>query len=476
VLTFEPRDYQDEAVKWLEAKPKAALFMDVGLGKSVCSLHRIVTSQVYGDVNHWLIVAPLRVCQTTWPQELEKWAFAKGLTVAHLYGTYRGKKATKTRRKITATELREEACRQAVGSDVTLINLENLTKLVLQFGPEWPWDGVVLDESSKFKDSTSKRWKAVRHVTKHIHSLILLTGSPCAQTLENLWAQVYLLDRGKRLGRTLGAFKMRYFRQVDYMGYEYEAIDGAREHIMEQIKDVCLVIRSEGMPEPILNVLPVMIDLKSLNTYRKMEKDFFLQLRESGEGITAMTAAVLSGKLCQLANGFAYWEDDDGKKQIHDLHMHKITAVEEFADEQGSQFVLGYHFIPDRDRLVGHFGNRLELFDGTPEQRARWHKGEFQILAIHPQSGGHGVDGLQHTCCTVLWYSPPWSREQFDQLNGRVTGARQKGTPFETKQSVVNILVARGTVDDDAHTTLIERGGEQEEFLNALRERSKNYI
>jgi hypothetical protein len=364
---------------------------------------------------------------------------------------------------------------EALDYDITIVNVENLAKLAFHFRPKWPWDGVVLDESSKFKDSSTQRWKAMRHVTKHITHLMELTGSPCAQSLMNLWAQVYLLDRGERLGRTKSAFKYRYFRQVDYLGYDWQPIDGALEQILEQIKDLCLVIQAKGMPEPVYNTLDVMLDLKSLKQYKELERDYFLEL-EQDEGVTAVSAAALTNKLSQLANGFAYWEADDGTQKIYDLHKHKVDAVEEFADEHGGPFVLGYHYKQDKKRLAKKFGQRLEFFDATPSQLERWGKGAFQILALHPQSGGHGVDGLQHHTCTVLWYSPPWSREQFDQLNGRVTGARQVGTAFENTQSVVNILQSRGTVDEVAHEVLFARGEEQSTFLKLLRERSARLL
>jgi hypothetical protein len=331
---------------------------------------------------------------------------------------------------------------EALKADITIINIENLVKLINHFKPKWPWQGVLLDESSKFKDSTTQRWKATRFITKHVTHMLELTGSPCAQSLMNLWAQVYLLDRGERLGRRLSAFKYRYFRQVDYMGYEWEPVDGALPRILDEIKDLCLVIQAKGMPEPVYNPLDVMLDFESLKKYKQLEKDYFLELQQD-EGITALSAAALTNKLSQLANGFGYWEDGDGVRQVYELHKHKIAAVEEFADE---------------------------------DQLQRWGKGHFQILALHPQSGGHGVDGLQHHTCTVLWYSPPWSREQFDQLNGRVTGARQVGTAFENTQSVVNVIRARGTVDEIAYQVLDQRGEGQTTFLNLLRERSQQLL
>jgi hypothetical protein len=455
--SYKPRLYQSFALKWLATRPKAALFLDVGLGKSSICLLDMATSLATGEVNRWLIVAPLRVCQTTWPSELEKWSFARGLTVLNMSGPQKDRAALSD---------------SALKHQITVINVENLTKLIRHFKSDWPFDGVVIDESSKFKDSSTQRWRALRTVTKYIDRIRLLTGSPCAQNLMNLWSQVYLLDRGQRLGYTLGGFKQTYFRQVDWHGYEWEPVEGARDRIMEKVSDVCLVIRATGEHDPIFNRIDVMLDLDSLKAYKQLERDFFLEVSED-EGITALNAATLTNKLSQIANGFAFYEDEHGDRRVEYFHQHKIKAVEEFADETGHPFIMGYHYQPDRDRLLKHFGSRIEVFDGSKTQLQRWGKGHFQILALHPQSGGHGVDGLQHHTCTVLWYSPPWSREQFDQLNGRVTGTRQKGTPFENTQAVVNILVSRGTIDEIAYQVLSTRGDEQDAFLNLLRDKAQ---
>jgi hypothetical protein len=458
-MKYTPRDYQETALNWLETKEKSALFLDVGLGKSSVALFHMVKKLAFGEVTRWLIVAPLRVCQTTWPSELAKWTFARELTVHNMAGPQKNRAAVSD---------------EALDHQVTIINLENLVKLIRHFGTDWPFDGVILDESSKFKDPSTKRWKAMRHVSKYVTHAMLLTGSPCAQSIMNLWSQVFLIDGGERLGRTKDSFKHRYFRQVDWHGYEWEPIPGAEEKIIDRIGDVCLVMEAQGMPEPVYNPIEVQLDLTTLKKYKELERHFFLEVMED-EGVTAVNAATLTNKLGQVANGFAYWEGDDGERHVEEFHKYKIEALEDYADEHGSPFLLGFHYKHDRDRLLQHFGKRIEIFDGTQDQMDRWGKGAFQILALHPQSGGHGVDGLQHHTCTVVWYSPPWSREQFDQLNGRVTGARQKGTAFEHTQSVVNYLVSRGTIDVMAASVLNNRGTTQKEILAMLREKAASY-
>ena len=180
-MRYEPRDYQQSALNWLDTREKAALFLDVGLGKSSVALFHMVKTLAFSEVRRWLIVAPLRVCQTTWPSELSKWSFAKDLSVHNMAGRQKNRAAVSD---------------EALDYQITIINIENLTKLIRHFGPDWPFDGVILDESSKFKDPSTKRWKAMRHVSKYVNHALLLTGSPCAQSLMNLWPQVYLLDAG----------------------------------------------------------------------------------------------------------------------------------------------------------------------------------------------------------------------------------------------------------------------------------------
>lgn len=457
-MQFTPRPYQAPAIKFLLDTPKAGLFLDVGLGKSACTSVVIQTTLLACEVHHWLIVAPLKVCQTTWPSEFAKWDHLQGITVNHLWG------------------LNEAARMEAAGkrADVTVINYDQLVWLIKFWGKKWPYRGVVLDEASKVKDAGTKRWKGLRSVLPYIERLIELTGSPVAQGYLGLWAQVYLLDHGAALGRTMGGYKLAFFTP-DFHGYKWTPREGATEIIENSIRHLCMTMRAVDhldIPPILDNVIEVPLPAPAAKQYAEMEKASVLRLK--GMVITAVNAGVVTGKLSQIANGVIYHtnqSEEHGEYTV--LHEAKFEALSDLIDSMnGTPFLLAYWFQSDKARLRARFDTEvLEFFDGSKEQMARWQQKKIPVLAVHPQSGGHGVDGLQHAANTVTWLSPPWSRELYDQFNGRVIGARQIGTEFEGLCGVVHHLVARGTIDETAMAVLKMRGSNQEDFLNALRRR-----
>jgi SNF2 family DNA or RNA helicase len=459
-VKFEPRSYQTPAIQFLLDVPRAGLFLDVGMGKSVCATSVIRTTLLSQEINHWLIVAPLRVCQTTWRSEFQKWDELKDLSVQFLDGLPAGQ--------------RLKALAQG-RADVTIINIDLLVWLINEVGiSEWPWDGVILDESSKYKSASTARFKKLRKVLPKIDRLIELTGSPAAQGLLGLWSQMFLLDFGEALGRTNSAYKFTFFKS-DYMGYKFEPLPGASEAIEDAIRHQCLTMRAVDhldFPDTLYNVIEVPLGEKAAAQYLEMERHSVLELGD--EIITAVNAGVLTGKLSQVANGAVYSAEDENKtKTWNELHTFKLDALAEFIGEkQGSPFLLAYHFISDRARLEARFPETtMEFFNGSQQQLRRWIAGEIPVLAAQPQSAGHGVDNLQHATCTVVWLGPPWSRELYDQFNGRVTGARQVGTKFRGTNAVIHHIIASGTIDETAMAVLKERGATQNDFLNALKQR-----
>lgn len=460
---FKPRPYQTVACNYLWENRSAALYLDPGMGKSACATLTIQKSLHHFDTLRWLIVAPKRVCETTWYTEFTKWLHVQDLTVCHLVN--RGMRE------------RECAARTAVadGTNVTVINVENLRWLIKLWGRDWPYDGVVLDESSKFKDPGTKRFKELKRVTPYIDRLIELTGSPCAQGLLGLWAQVYLLDNGEALGRTMSAYKTKFF-ESDYMGYSWTPREGAEESILNAIRGFCMTMRAldhvEGVTEPNHNDLVVKLDPENLTRYADMERHYLLELGD--EVITAQSGGVLVGKLQQIASGILYDPidplDPAKKRGYTILHEAKLDALEDFLDEMsGTPFIVAYTFRAERELLKKRFGKKVELFDGTPGQLERWRRKQIPMLALHPDSGGHGVDGLQHASCTVVWLGPPWSREKYDQLNGRVTGTRQLGTEFEGRAGQVHRIIVEGTVDQLIAAQLEYLGETQDRVLASLR-------
>lgn len=457
-MQFVPRPYQAPAIKFLLDTPKAGLFLDVGLGKSVCTSVVIQTTLLACEVHHWLIVAPLKVCQTTWPSEFAKWDHLQGISVNHLWGLSEKDRLLAVRRP----------------ADVTVINFDQLVWLIRYWGKKWPYRGVVLDESSKLKDSDTKRWHTMRRVLPFIERLIELTGSPVAQGYIGLWAQVYLLDHGAALGRTLGGYRLMFF-DSDFHGYKWTPKEGATDIIEDSIRHLCMTMRAVDhldLPPVLDNVIEVPLPPSAAKQYAEMEKAEVLRLK--GMAITAVNAGVLTNKLSQIANGVIYHanqSEEHGEYTL--LHNAKIEALADMIDGMnGHPFLLAYWFKSDKARLREKFKpETLEFFDGTDAQMARWQRGEIPVLAVHPASGGHGVDGLQAATNVVVWLFVPWSRELYDQFNGRVIGARQLGTKFEKQCGVVHHLVARGTIDETAMVVLKMRGSNQEDFLNALRHR-----
>lgn len=461
-MKFVPRPYQKDAIRFLLDTPKAGLFLDVGLGKSACASVVMQQTLMSLEVRHWLIVAPLKVCQTTWTSEFVKWDHLQGITVNHLWNAG----DAQVRRRMVRNK-----------TDVTVINYDNLLWLIAFWGADWPYDGLVLDESSKVKDSSTKRFKKLRSVLPAIDRVVELTGSPVAQGFLGLWSQVYLLDHGKALGRTMTSYKATFFTS-DYMGFKWTLRPGAQEKIEDSVRELCMTMRALDhltLPPVMSNTIEVPLPPDKLEIYQKMESDSVITLKHSGEEITAMTAGVLANKLLQISNGAVYLpgEVKTGSRPYEVLHNEKLDALKDFVDEMaGTPFLLAYYFISDKDRLRKKFSEDvLEFFDGSAEQIERWQRKEIPVLAAHPMSSGHGVDGLQHATNIVVWLSPPWSRELYDQFNGRVTGARQIGTEFESSSAVIHHFVSRGTIDETIMAVLKQRGSTQEDFLNALRRR-----
>lgn len=473
--TFIPRDYQELAIDTIWDRRKSGIFLGVGLGKSVCASWVISKSINELDIKRWIIVAPKRVCETTWRSEMQKWEHLDGISVMYLDSM--------------PAKKRQGLLRESLKHDVTVVNYEGLAQVISAFRRNWPYDGVILDESSRFKDSNTKRFRLMRSTLPNIDRLIELTGSPNAQGYEGMWAQVFLLDEGESLGRTKSSFETEFFKPVSAENpYKRVLKAGAEDRIIELIRPKCITMRAiDHLPvvEPIVNIIKTPLPKKAMEEYQHLETNMALEVMESDEPITAVNAGVLVSKLQQVANGVPYLPteyDDEGKPirtskvpKYTTLHSAKFEALQGFIDEMsGSPFLLLYHFQSEKDQIKRRFGKQgLEFFDGSEDQLARWGRKEIPILALHPQSGGDGVDGLQYGSVSVLWFAPPWSRYNYDQANGRLMGARQIGTEFEGQPGTINLLVAPGTADETALQTLKLRGARQDHFFAALRLRLK---
>ena len=432
-------EYQHKGVKHILENKNSALFLDMGLGKTITTLTAI-EELIYKDVEKVLIIAPLRVCNSVWMQEAQNWEHTSYMTFTNLSGG----------RANMLKGLKES-------SDIYLINRENVKSMVEATKGKWDFDMVVIDESSSFKSYSSQRFKALKKVLHLIDKMVLLTGTPSPNGYMDLWSQIYLLDRGERLGKNITAFRNRYFTK-DFMGWSYELNSYAPAKIQALIKDITISMSSEDyleLPEFIPTVLQNKLSGKLLNQYEEFEKDMLLDL--DGELLTAMSAATLSNKLLQFCSGNIYGEDG----QIHHFHDLKLDTLQEIIDSSPDENLLvAYNYKHELTALKKKFPNAVVLDkEGTIVEQ--WNKGEIKILLAHPASAGHGLN-LQKGGKTLIWYGFTWSLELYQQFNKRLH--RQGQT-----DNVRCIHIAVGDIEYKLMKTLSLKDATQQQLLDNLK-------
>ena len=448
---FTPRPYQRYAIRRIIDTPEVALLLDMGMGKTVSTLTAI--NELMFDrfeVHKVLVIAPLRVALSTWRDECEMWEHTRHLRISVAVGDLRTREAA----------LAEDA-------DIYVVNRDVVKWLVGYYRDKWPFDMVVVDESSSFKNSASQRFRALRKVRPLIRRIVLLTGTPAPNGLMDLWSQMYLLDRGERLGRTLTAYRERYFRpgqQNGYVVYSYDPRPGAAEEIYSKIADVCISMKSEDyltLPPLVQNVVRVRLPEAAAKRYREMERELVLSIGEAD--ITAVSAAALSNKLLQMANGAVY--DTEGK--VVKLHDAKAEALDEIIScNEGKSVMVIYSYRHDLDALRQRYPKAREL--KTADDIRAWNAGQIPLLLVHPQSAGHGLN-LQHGGHIVVWYGLTWSLEAYQQTNKRLH------RPGQTEPVILHHLVARGTIDEDVMRALEGKAAGQEDMLEAVKARIDKY-
>jgi len=405
----------------------------------------------YFEITKVLIIAPLRVAKMTWGQEIEKWDHLKHLKISKVLGS------EKKRLEALNTE-----------ADIYIINRENTEWLVNYYGRAWPFDMVVIDELSSFKSNKSKRFKALRKVRPLIRRIVGLTGTPAPNGLIDLWPQMYLLDRGERLGKTITGYREKYFKPYkrDWQTgtvYEWSLKDGAEKEIYKQISDICISMKAEDYLEvPELLEIPVEIELstKDYNRYKKLERDLLLPLKDNTE-IEAMSAAALSNKLLQMANGAVYDED----KQFHIIHDEKLKVLEEIIEAaNGKPVLVFYNYKHDLERIKAYFKNVRTLDNESDIQD--WNSGKIPILLLHPASAGHGLN-LQAGGNTIVWFGLNWSLELYQQANARL---HRQG---QTSKVTAYLLVAKDTIDEDVVQAIRAKANGQDALIEALKARLK---
>lgn len=446
---FIPHDYQRYCINRLLADEALGLFLDLGLGKTVITL-TAVNDLKYNRfaIRRALVIAPKKVAEATWSNEAAKWQHLQHLRIIPVLGDQK--------KRIRALN---------TPGDIWVINRDNVAWLVEYYRNAWPFDMVVLDELSSFKNHQAKRFKVLTWVRPHVKRIVGLTGTPAPNGLLDLWAQINLLDRGERLEKNITGYRTKYFEK-NYNGFGYMAKPGADEVIQRKIADICISMKAEDyleLPDCITNVIPVVLDDKAAKQYKQMEKELLLEIDDDTE-ITATSAAVLTGKLLQLCNGALY----DGDRNVHEIHECKIEAFMELIEQlNGKPALVFYSFQHDRDRILKALDKtELRIRElKTPEDQMDWNAGKVDILLAHPASAAYGLnlqDGGNH----VVWFGLPWSLELYQQANGRLHRQGQK------QKVILHHLVIQGGADEDVMAALEAKATTQDKLLEALKVRA----
>lgn len=441
-------------MEFLRSHSHGALFLDMGLGKTATAL--TVAKELIDDfrVEKVLVIAPKRVAEDTWSRECEKWDHLNSLRVSKILGSAKQRQAALD-----------------VDADIYVINRENTQWLVEYLNGVWPYDLVILDELSSFKNPQAKRFKMLRRVIQQSSFVWGLTGTPAANGYMDLWAQIYLLDGGERLGKFIGSYRQAFFYAGAHKGfivYEYKLRAGAKERIDQRLSDICLSMSKEDwlqLPGIIYNDVRVKMTASERKVYDKFQRDRVLPLLENklssiddmSSAVLGETAAVLSGKLLQMANGAVY--DDEGN--VFKLHDRKLDALDEIVESsQGTSLLVFYSYKHDLDRIKAKFPQARELKNSNDIEM--WNKGEIPMLLCHPASAGYGLN-LQEGSHIMVWFSLPWSLENYQQSIARLHRQGQE------HPVIVHHIICDNTLDDRVLRALQDKDATQKSLLDALK-------
>ena len=422
-MDFHPHEYQSIAIQRIIDNTHYGLLLDMGLGKTISTLiaiERLIYD--YFDIKKVLLIAPKKVAESTWAQETQKWSATRRLTVAKVLGS--------EKERIHALESE---------SDIYVINRENV-----------------------------QRFKAIRKLRPLFKRIVILTGTPAPNTLLDIWAQMYLLDGGERLGKTITEYRTRYFtpdKTNGHVVYSYRLLPGGDKAIFSKMQDICMSLKAKDyltLPERIENVITVEMNPKEWALYKEMEREHVLSLA-SDEDVSALNAAALAGKLLQLANGSIYNDDGD----IVVVHNEKIERLKELVEtNEGKPMLVFYNFKHDLQSIKEAFPTAVEL--KTDDDVAEWNKGNIQMLLAHPASAGYGLN-LQAGGNIIVWYGLTWSLEQYQQANARL---HRQG---QTQPVIIHHLVTKGTMDEQVMKALERKEAGQDALLEAIKYRKELY-
>lgn len=446
-------EYQVKAVDMIVNNFNCGLFLDCGLGKTVSTLTAIQELREMGFIDKVLIIAPKKVAQVTWKDEINNWEHLKGLRISVIDGTAAQRRAA-----------------MMADADIYTVSRDNVVWLVVEHGGvKLPYDMVVIDELSSFKNYASKRFKALRRVRKFIPRVVGLTGTPAPNGLIDLWAQMFLIDEGKRLGKTITDYRDRFFtagRRNGDIVYQWDLKSPAEEteqKISDLIKDICISMSAEDylkMPDKLMYYDRVKLSDKDFKAYKTFEREQVLEFIESGETITAASAAALSNKLQQFANGAMY----DADRKVLQLHDEKVEKLKELVEAANGQPVLvAYSFRHDLDKIMEALKEYKPVKLEKPEQIADWNAGKINVLVTHPASAGHGLN-LQKGGHIMIWYGLTWALELYQQFNARLYRQGQK------KPVSIHHIIATDTVDEKIIKSLDGKDTTQRSLMDAIKE------
>ena len=445
-MRYVAHNYQNYAKDFILAHKVSALFLDCGLGKTITTLTAI-NELMYDsfEISKVLIIAPLRVAQSTWKEEIEKWDHLNLL-----------------RYSIAVGDEKERLKALKQNSDIYIINRENVDWLVTKSGIDFNFNMLIIDELSSFKSHTSKRFKSLLKIRPYFERVVGLTGTPSSNGLMDLWAEFRVLDLGERLGRYITHYRNEYFLPDKRNGaiiFSYKPQPNAEERIYRRLADMTISMKSTEylkMPELILNELEINLDEEDQIKYKKFKKEMVMTIQE--KEIDAINAASLSNKLIQLANGSIYDED----KKFYEVHNKKLDKLEEIIESaNGKPVLVAYWFKADKERIEKRFKVR-EI--KTADDIKQWNKGMIDLALIHPASAGHGLN-LQSGGSTLVWFSLTWSLELYQQTNARLYRQGQKDTV------VIHHLITKNTIDEDIIKSLKRKDKTQEALMKAVKAR-----
>lgn len=445
-MRYVAHNYQNYAKDFILAHKVSALFLDCGLGKTITTLTAI-NELMYDsfEISKVLIIAPLRVAQSTWKDEIEKWDHLNLL-----------------RYSIAVGDEKERLKALKQNADIYIINRENVDWLVTKSGIDINFNMLIIDELSSFKSHTSKRFKSLLKIRPYFERVVGLTGTPSSNGLMDLWAEFRVLDLGERLGRYITHYRNEYFLPDKRNGaviFSYKPQPNAEERIYRRLADMTISMKSTEylkMPELILNDIEINLDEEDQIKYKKFKKEMVMTIQE--KEIDAINAASLSNKLIQLANGSIYDED----KKFYEVHNKKLDKLEEIIESaNGKPVLVAYWFKADKERIEKRFKVR-EI--KTADDIKQWNKGMIDLALIHPASAGHGLN-LQSGGSTLVWFSLTWSLELYQQTNARLYRQGQKNTV------VIHHLITKNTIDEDTMKSLKRKDKTQEALMKAVKAR-----